>query len=156
MKVCQRDATLAEQALVATEAKRAESEAKIGILQKQMEVLNQLVSCLEEDNSSLEAKDGRCQSEIKAMRAELTKSRKEFQTQLNSCRYDLMEAETAYRSCLHEKGCALADAELARKQLRQIEEHVCFLENQMELEKKRKERPWWKKLLSILSRSKTM
>jgi len=153
MQVCQRDAAVAEQTLVATQGRRADAEAKIEILQKQMQVLHQLVSCLEEDNHNLDQKDERCQSEINAMRAELTKSREEFQKALNSSMFDLMEAEAAHRSCLHEKGCALADSELARKQLRKIEEHVCFLQNQMDLERKRNQKPWWKKLLSLLRKS---
>jgi len=149
MKVCKKDASSARKKIAAVQGQRNEAFTKIGILEKQMEVLNQLVGCLEEDNNKLQMQSGSSQSEIVAMREELERSQEEFERALSTCRRDLSDAEDEMTFYLKEKGSALADAEFAKMQLQKLENIVCNLERERDYERERNNKPWWKKLFFL-------
>merc|ERR1719148_61143 len=146
MKICRKDAALAQKKIASVKGQRNEAVNKIGVLEKQMEVLKQLLECLEEDNNNVQRQSDSCQTEIDSMKEELGRSRGEFQMALNACKCDLLQAETELRFYLEEKESALADAKYARMQLQKLGGVIQDVEKERDFERERNQKPWWKKL----------
>merc|ERR1712048_687623 len=151
LKVCKKDAVMAQKKIATVKGQKNNALTKIGILEKQIEVLHQLVGSLEEDNKDVQKRSESCQSELVSMKEELARSRGEFEMALNACKCDLLEAENEMRFYLEEKESALADAKLARMKLQKLEDVIHNVEKERDFERDRNQQPWWKQFFNLMN-----
>jgi chromosome segregation ATPase len=147
VKSCEVDAGMAQKHLRGIQTERDEAQLRVQELRQRVFVLDSVVVGLESDQSIHDKEHEKNMAHIAKMRDELMSSKEEFENALKSCEEDISNAYSKIRICVAEKESALADADEAMMNLRQVNKALIALKRDMKEERDMYNTPWWRKAI---------
>jgi len=147
MQSCEVDVGKAQKHLRAIENERDEARARAQEQRRRVAALSSVIASLEQDQCDHDKEHKMNMTHIAKMRDELMTSKEEFENALKSCEQDISDAYSKIRICVAEKESALADADEAMMNLRQVNKALFALKRNMKEEREIYNTPWWRKAI---------